>query len=43
MLRLAATGALKLPVEAVFDLADAAKAAAANAKPGRKGKVLLRA
>lgn len=43
LLRLAATGALKLPVEAVFDLADAAKAAAANAKPGRKGKVLLRA
>lgn len=42
LLRLAAAGELKLPVEAVYDFVDAAKAAAANAQPGRKGKVLLR-
>ncbi|MDE1180175.1 zinc-binding dehydrogenase [Paraburkholderia sp.] len=42
LIRLAASGALKLPVEAVFDLADVAKAAAASDVPGRKGKVLLR-
>lgn len=42
LLRLAATGELKLSVEAVYDLADVAQAAAANARPGRKGKVLLR-
>ncbi|MDN5004328.1 zinc-binding dehydrogenase [Bradyrhizobium sp. GCM10027634] len=42
LLRLAATGELKLPVEAVYSLADIAQAAAANARPGRKGKVLLR-
>lgn len=42
LIRLAAGGQLKLPVEAVYDLADVAKAAAANAQPGRKGKVLLR-
>jgi NADPH:quinone reductase-like Zn-dependent oxidoreductase len=42
LLRLTATGALKLPVEAVFAFEDAAKAAAASAQPGRKGKVMLR-
>jgi len=42
LLRLTATGALKLPVEAVFAFEDAAKAAAASAEPGRKGKVLLK-
>ncbi|EIK93923.1 Alcohol dehydrogenase GroES-like protein [Pseudomonas sp. M47T1] len=42
LLRLAATGELKLPVEAIFDLADAHLAAAASLQPGRKGKVLLR-
>ena len=42
LLRLAATGELKLPVEAVFGFEDAAKAAAASAEPGRKGKVMLR-
>ena len=42
LVRLAATGELTLPVEAVYDLADVAKAAAASAQPGRKGKVLLR-
>lgn len=36
-------GELKLPVDAVFDLADAAQAAAASLQPGRAGKVLLRA
>lgn len=42
LLRLAASGELKLPVEAIFDLADASQAAAASLQPGRKGKVLLR-
>jgi len=42
LLRLVATGELKLPVEAVYNLADVAQAAVANAQPGRKGKVLLR-
>ncbi|WP_455924586.1 zinc-binding dehydrogenase [Pseudomonas putida] len=42
LLRLAASGELKLPVEAVLDLADAAQAAAASLQPGRKGKILLR-
>lgn len=42
LLRLAASGELRLPVEEVFDVADVAKAAAASDKPGRKGKVLLR-
>ncbi|MDE1167808.1 MAG: zinc-binding dehydrogenase [Pseudomonas sp.] len=42
LLGLAASGELKLPVEAVYDLADSAKAAAASLQPGRKGKVLLR-
>lgn len=42
LLGLAASGTLKLPVEAIYDLADIAKAAAASLLPGRKGKVLLR-
>lgn len=42
LLRLAAAGELKLTVEAIYDLADIAQAAAANERPGRKGKVLLR-
>ena len=42
LIRLAASGELKLPVEAVFDLENAALAAAASAKSARKGKVLLR-
>ena len=33
---------LQRPVEAVYDLADAAQAAAASLQPARKGKVLLR-
>ncbi|AIJ46016.1 alcohol dehydrogenase [Comamonas testosteroni TK102] len=37
------SGELKLPAEAIFDLNDAAQAAAASLQPGRKGKVLLRA
>jgi NADPH:quinone reductase-like Zn-dependent oxidoreductase len=41
LLRLAAAGELKLPVEAVYDLTDVAQAAVASAQPGRKGKVLL--
>ncbi|MBS3017633.1 Mycocerosic acid synthase [Comamonas sp. PE63] len=36
------SGELKLPAEAIFDLNDAAQAAAASLLPGRKGKVLLR-
>jgi NADPH:quinone reductase-like Zn-dependent oxidoreductase len=43
LIRLAATGELKLPIDASFDLADAAKAAAASAVPGRAGKVVLTA
>lgn len=37
------SGEVKLPVEAIFDLADVAQAAAASLQSGRKGKVLLRA
>jgi NADPH:quinone reductase-like Zn-dependent oxidoreductase len=43
LIRRALDGELQLPVEAVYDLADAAKAAAASLQPGRNGKVLLRA
>lgn len=35
-------GELLLPVEAIYDLADAAQAATASLQPGRKGKVLLK-
>lgn len=35
-------GTLKLPVEATFGLAEAAKAAAASGQPGRLGKIMLR-
>jgi NADPH2:quinone reductase len=35
-------GELLLPVEAIYDLSDAARAAAASLQPGRKGKILLR-
>ncbi|HTJ56619.1 MAG TPA: zinc-binding dehydrogenase [Devosiaceae bacterium] len=38
----AASGELRLPVAEVFDLADAAKAAAASNVPGRPGKIVLR-
>ena len=43
LIRLAASGELRLPVEARFDIADAAKAAAASAVPGRAGKIVLTA
>lgn len=43
LMRLAGSGELRLPVEAAFDIADAAKAAAASAVPGRAGKVVLTA
>ncbi|MFA0923547.1 zinc-binding dehydrogenase [Xanthomonas fragariae] len=43
LLNAALDGRLALPVEAVFDLEDADKAAAASAEPGRRGKILLRA
>jgi NADPH:quinone reductase-like Zn-dependent oxidoreductase len=43
LIRLAMSGELRLPVEATFDLADAAKAGAASAVPGRAGKVVLTA
>lgn len=43
LVRLVASGELALPVQAVYDLADAGKAAAASLQPGRKGKILLRA
>lgn len=42
LLGLAASGALQLPVEAIYDLAHISQAAAASLQPGRKGKVLLR-
>jgi NADPH:quinone reductase-like Zn-dependent oxidoreductase len=42
LVQLAASRKLRLDVEGIFDLADAKKAAAASAVPGRKGKVLLR-
>ena len=38
----AASGKLVLPIEAVFDLADAKAAAKASDEPGRKGKIALR-
>ena len=37
-----ASGELKLPVEAVFGLDDAAAAVAASLAPGKAGKVLFR-
>ena len=43
LIRLAATGELKLPVETSFDLAQAGTAAAASAVPGRAGKITLTA
>ena len=43
LVRRVATGTLKLPVDAVFDLAQAAQAMAAAERVGRSGKVLLRA
>ena len=43
LIQRAANGELHLPVDAVYDLADSAKAAAASLQPGRNGKVLLRA
>ncbi len=43
LLQRAAAGELRLPVDAVYDLEDAAQAAAASLRPGRGGKVLLRA
>ena len=41
LVALAAKGDLDLPVDGVFKLEDAAKAAAASDEPGRKGKVVL--
>lgn len=43
LIQRALAGELKLPVDAVFDLEDAAQAAAQSLRPGRGGKVLLRA
>ncbi|MEJ8854775.1 zinc-binding dehydrogenase [Variovorax robiniae] len=43
LMKAVATGALKLPVEAAFDIADAAKAAGASDVPGRTGKIVLTA
>ena len=43
LVRLVSTGALKLDVEAAFDIAQAAVAAAASEKPGRNGKIVLTA
>ncbi|WP_417471815.1 zinc-binding dehydrogenase [Luteimonas mephitis] len=43
LIQRALAGELKLPVDAVFDLAHAAQAAAASMQPGRSGKVMLRA
>src|SRR3546814_8613725 len=43
LIQRASNGELRLPVEAVYDLADIAQAAAASLQPGRSGTVLLRA
>ena len=43
LIQRAVGGELRLPVDAIHDLEDAAKAAAASLQPGRRGKVLLRA
>lgn len=43
LVRRAAAGELRLPVDAIHPLEDAAKAAAESLRPGRGGKVLLRA
>ena len=42
LLRLVASGELALPVEAIFDVAEAGAAAEASLQPGRKGKTLIR-
>ena len=42
LLQRAGSGELRLPVDAVFDLEQAAQAAAASQRTGRGGKVLLR-
>lgn len=42
LVRDAASGKLVLEVEAVYGLADIAKAAAASGEPGRKGKIAIR-
>lgn len=42
LLKLAASGGLSLPVDAVFGLDQVAEAAKASLEPGRNGKVLLR-
>lgn len=42
LLTRASSGQLKLDVEETFHFADVARAAAANSRPGRKGKVLLK-
>jgi NADPH:quinone reductase-like Zn-dependent oxidoreductase len=39
LIRLAATGALKLPIEKAYSLEDAPAAALASAQPGRTGKI----
>lgn len=43
LLQRAAAGQLRLPVAGIFDLEDAARAASESLRPGRGGKVLLRA
>ena len=42
LLTRAADGSLTLPVEATYPLEEVREAAAANAAPGRDGKILLR-
>lgn len=42
LVRMAATGELKLPVERTYRLAEAAAAAQASAQPGRTGKIALK-
>lgn len=42
LVKLAATGTLKLDIEAAYDLSAAREAANASAVPGRKGKIALR-
>ncbi len=42
LIQRASAGEIKLPVDAIFDIADAAKAAEESLRPGRNGKVMLR-
>lgn len=42
LVRLVASGTVKLQTGGIFGLADVSKAAEASAEPGRAGKILLK-